>query len=414
MKIGYLLQQGIEMRKRPFSGPANHVYHVVRQLEKMGHEVRLINWLDGQIVYSDDLQQYEAIPVPEMAGGPRRLFERVVRRIQSTLKLPYANYFESLRFAYACRRALAGYDLLYERKTWMGFGGGFAAKMLGIPLVLEENGDHLADLAAKGMAPSGVQLRLSLWLMRRAMHRAAHVVASGEGWRRNFIQKWGYDAQRVTTIENGTELAHKLERSQLYHFQADAPPHDPVTLVYVGGFYAWHGIPVLLPALARALADGVRARLLLIGSGDGLAEAQQRVAELGLDTAVTFLGHLTPDQYAPILAGADFGVSPYCGWMEYSGLKILDYKAAGLPTLASGLEGMPPTLQHERTGLIVPPCDEDALYHALVRLCTDADLRRRMGQQARREAEEQHGWEETAVKIAAVFQQIEDRDRDRV
>ncbi len=406
MKVGYLLQQGIETRQqmtgeRPFNGPANHVRHVFFALQKMGYQMRLVNWLDGQIWLSDDLETYTAVPMPA-----RSLIERLVRRLQAAFRLPYANLFDSLYFAQAAQQALAGFDLLYERKSWTGYGGGFASRRMGIPLVLEENGDHLADLEAKGIAPTGLQRWLSLWLMAQAMNRATHVVASGEGWRRNFIERWRFDPQRVTTIENGTELVHKLERNQLYHFQEPNTPQGEVTLVYVGGFYAWHGIPVLLPALARLVASGIKARLLLIGAGDGLVEAQSMVGELGLKTAVTFLGHMTPEAYAPILAQADVGVSPYCGWKEFSGLKILDYKAAGLPTLASGQEGMPPTVRNEQTGLIVPPCDEEALFQGLVRLCSDADLRRRMGQQAREEAESSHGWEHTAARIADVFCQI--------
>lgn len=402
MKIGYLLEQGVETRKRPFSGPANHIRHVMLALQQRGHQVRLLNRLDGQIYRSDDLENYTPVHVPGIDDGPFRRLESAVRRIQSTLRLPYVGYFEANRFAHAARQEMAGFDLLYQRNSWMGYGGGLAAQRLGIPLILEDNGDHLNDLEARGQAPTGLHRRLALALMRRGMARATHVISSGEGWRRAFIQRWAYDPARVTTIENGTELVHLLPRQALYHFQ-DAPARETATLVYVGGFYPWHGIPVLLPALAHALAQGARARLLLIGSGDGLAEAQQMVAALGLDAAVTFAGHLRAEQYAPLLAQADIGVSPYCGWPEFSGLKILDYKAAGLPTIASGQEGQPPTLCHEETGLIVPPCDGAALQTAIVRLCADAPLRRRLGQTARLEAEQQHTWQHTVDRIEQVM-----------
>ncbi len=406
MKIGYLLEQGVDTRKRPFSGPANHVWHVVQELEARGHQVRLLNRLDGRIWKSDNLTDYESVFVRGVDDGPRRLLEKGTRRTQATFKLPYIGYFEAERFARACQQELAGFDLLYQRKSWMGYGGGLAAQRLGIPLILEENGDHLDDLRAKGSAPTGLQLRLALAQMRKAMWRAAHVIASGEGWRRNFIRRWDYDPDRVTTIENGTELCALLPREQLYSFREDAPPRETVTLIYVGGFYAWHGIPILLPALARACQQGINARLILIGSGSGMAEAQTLTEELDLTEIVTFAGRMKPEEYAPLLAEADIGVSPYCGWKEYSGLKILDYKAAGLPTIASGEDGMPPILAQEQTGLIVPPCDEDALCAAIVRLCADADLRRRMGQQARREAEQIHGWDYTAAQIEKVFEEV--------
>jgi glycosyltransferase involved in cell wall biosynthesis len=117
-------------------------------------------------------------------------------------------------------------------------------------------------------------------------------------------------------------------------------------------------------------------------------------------------GHLGLPQYAPLLAGADIGVSPYCGWPEFSGLKVLDYKAAGLPTIASGINGHPPTLKTGETGLIVPPCSVEALCDAIVRLCADSPQRRRMGQAARLEAEAMHGWDQTADRLVRIFRAV--------
>jgi glycosyltransferase involved in cell wall biosynthesis len=405
MKIGYLLEQGIDTRKRPFSGPANHVRHVTLHLQSRGHQVRLLNRLHGQIWKSDDLESYEPVHVAGVDAGPARLVESGVRRGQAILRLPYFAWFEGRRFAAACRQELAGFDLLYQRKSWMGFGGGMAAKSMGVPLILEENGDHLLDLEAKGMAPTGLQRDISLRLMERAMWRADHVIASGEGWRRRFIERWAYDPERVTTIENGTGLLDLLSREDCRAF-TEGDGRKEMVLVYVGGFYAWHGIPVLLPALARVRESGLPVRLLLIGSRDGMDEARTAVSDLGLSGAVTFAGQLPPEAYAPLLAQADVGLSPYCGWPEYSGLKILDYKAAGLPTIGSGEDGMPPTLTDGETGLIVPPCDEDALFGAICRLAKAPDTRRRMGRQARLEAEEKHSWAQTAARIEAVIGQV--------
>ena len=406
MKVAYVMQEGVEIRRPPFNGPANHVREVIHALTRRGHQVRVLVRVDGAIWRSDDLARFERVTARWMDRGPLRLIERAVRRVQSELQLPYGAIFESLRFAQACVQELAGFDLLYERIGWVGYGAGLGARRLRVPLVLEDNGDALYDLEAKGIAPRGWQRRLSLALMRRAVGRAAHVVSSGAGWREQFIARWGVDPRRVTAIENGTALLDVLRRESLKSF---APPVDapaPVTLVYLGGFYPWHGVPVLLEALARARRVGAPARLLMIGRGDGFAEAQALAARLALSDAVTFAGHLPLDEYAPALAAADVGLSPYCGWPEFSGLKVLDYKAAGLPTIASGANGHPPTLRDGVTGIIVPPCEVEPLADAIVTLCADAALRRRMGQAARIEAEAVHGWDHTAARLEGLFLQV--------
>ena len=128
--------------------------------------------LDGRIWRSDDLNAFVPVPVPRYDHGVRRLVERVVRRVQSELRLPYAALFESLRFAEACVQELQGFDLLYERFGWMGWGAGLAARRLGIPLVLEDNGDHLLD-RGQGHDFAGRQ-RHCAGAARRAVWRAAH------------------------------------------------------------------------------------------------------------------------------------------------------------------------------------------------------------------------------------------------
>ena len=80
-----------------------------------------------------------------------------------------------------------------------------------------------------------------------------------------------------------------------------------------------------------------------------------------MEDKIEFAGQLAPKQFATLLANSDIAVSPYCGWAEYSGLKIFDYKAAGLAIIASGEGDQPKTLQQGKTGMIVPPCDLTAL-----------------------------------------------------
>lgn len=414
MKIGYLMQAGVpDVRQRPLSGPAIHVKHVFDELVRLGHHVRLLGVLDGRIWKSDDLEHFEPVIVRWVDKGGFRLFERGVRRIQFELKLPYAALFESLRFAQACRQELAAYDLFYERMGWVGYGGALAARWLESPLILEVNGDHLTEMEMQGTAPQGVQRRLSTFLMKQAVIRSSHAIATGEGWRRRYIERWGVDSKKVTVVENGSELVDLLSRNQLRSFHPDPNLDGVTTIAYSGAFDPWQGVTILIRAVARVVARGMPARLLLIGSGREVQTAEQLVHELHLEQFVTFTGRLAPPQYAESLAQADIGVSPYCGRVEYSGLKLLDYKAAGLATIASGQDNEPAVIVNGKTGLIVPPRDENALYEAILHIISDVKLRKQMGRTARVEAEQFHGWNITAERlnelITQVFREYSDR-----
>jgi glycosyltransferase involved in cell wall biosynthesis len=407
MKIGYLMQAGVpNICQRPLSGPANHVWHVYKQLEAAGHQMKLLAVLNDRIWLSTDLETFTPVATPWLDQGPLRLVERLIRRVQATLQLPYAAAFESLRFALACRRELADCDLWYERMGWFGYGGALAARWSGVPLIWEVNGDHLTEFEMLSIAPRGGQLWLSVRLVHEAARRTSHVVATGEGWRQRFIERWGVEPDKSTVVENGSEMVDLLSSSELRAFQPASTVAEPVTLIYIGAFEPWHGLEIVVPALAQAVSQGLRVRLILVGTGTQREKLEQLAATHGLTSLVTFTGHLQPSQFAHYLRTADIGLSPYCGRVEFSGLKLLDYKAAGLATIASGQDGQPSVLEHCRTGWIVPPCDTGALCHAIVRLATDVELRQKMGQQARLEAEQIHSWRHTVQELEQVFCQV--------
>jgi len=415
MKIGYLMQSGVrDIWKDTPSGPANHVRQVIKGLQRQGHQVRLLFRADGKTWKSDDLVKYDPVIVTWVDQGPVRWFERLIRRIQSEFQLPYFTFFDSLRFALACCQELRGYDLLYERITWVGYGGGMASRWLQIPLVLEENGNQLAMMDMMGNAPHGIQRKLESWLMQRAVSLAAHVVASGDGWREHFIERFGVKAEMVTTVENGTALVHLLNREVLRSFRNIEEDNHALTLVYLGGFYPWHGVNILIRAFSRACKQGLNLRLLLIGSGIGVNEAESLADNLGMNNKIHFAGNLLPEEFAPLLADANIGLSPYCGWVEYSGLKLLDYKAAGLAIIASGLDGKPATIKDGEMGYVVPPCDEDALYDAIVKLASNKKLIQRMGRISRLSAEETNTWEHTVNDLERVFIHVLSKDHAKL
>jgi len=409
MKIGFLMQEGVPLIwERPLPGPANHVWQVFKELQRLGHQVRLLVRFDGRLWRSDNLEDFEPVQVPRFDTGLLRFIERMVRGLQSRLHLPYANLFESLRFAEACRQEFGDYDLFFERMGWMGYGGGLAAGWLQKPLVYEvNNGDFITELERLGVAPTGFQRWLAIALMRRAAHRATHVVATGQGHGRRFIEWWEVDPARVSVVENGSELVGLLSREQLPAFHPETDPAQKgITIVFVGAFEPWHGILNLIPAMARVVAEISTARLILIGSGTEWDNIVQLIRQFDMQDRVELTGKLNIHQVADYLAGADIGVAPYCGWMEFSGLKLFDYKAAGLAIVASGQDGQPATLEHGCTAWIVPPCDEEALSEAMIGLASDPEQRRKMGQAARIEAEQFHSWQHTAEQLQRIFAEV--------
>ncbi|MEW6406609.1 MAG: glycosyltransferase, partial [Chloroflexota bacterium] len=267
MKIGYLLQEGVpNIRKKPFSGPANHVVYVIQELKKAGHQVSLLAKLDNKIYISDDLENFRPVEVRFLERGLIRLFEKIIRRIQYEFNLPYANFFESLRFAFACRQVLSDCDIYFERMGWLGYGGAIASQLQHIPLIWEINGDHIDEFKIRGITNAKSQQQLSYYLMEKATRKICHAVASGEGWRQKYIDRWRIEPTKITAVQNGSAIVDILQAEDLKNFRP-VESVQPIRIVYCGGFEVWHGIPILIHAVRHAIDSGCDLHVTLIGSG---------------------------------------------------------------------------------------------------------------------------------------------------
>jgi len=142
-----------------------------------------------------------------------------------------------------------------------------------------------------------------------------------------------------------------------------------------------------LVAVRRELPD---VRLLIIGREDRyamktgfLAELQALTAELGLDEHVIFTGHRT--DMPALMAACDVFALP--SYEEPFGLVFLEAMAMKKPVVALDIGGAPEIVEHERSGLLCPPGDQQALSHSLLTLLRDRSLRDRMGEYGRRQVE---------------------------
>ena len=125
MKITYLAQQSPELRQPPFDGPANHMRYVARELQALGHSVNVAAGIDQQVWLSAEGQPFRAF---QGRGAAPAVLERLLRRLQTSVRFPYLNYFESRRFAAGLTRTFPQTQALLERASWTSYGGALAAR----------------------------------------------------------------------------------------------------------------------------------------------------------------------------------------------------------------------------------------------------------------------------------------------
>lgn len=160
------------------------------------------------------------------------------------------------------------------------------------------------------------------------------------------------------------------------------------------------GLPVLLEAWPRIHAFRPDIRLLVAGRGD-IDEARRRIPA-GCRDAVTFLGGISDDDKAAMLASSDIYVAPHTGGESF-GIVLAEAMAAGAPVLASDLMAFRAVLDGGRLGVLIPVGDADALAREAIALLANPDRRAEL-RAAAAVGVRRYDWARVAEEIFSVYE----------
>jgi glycosyltransferase involved in cell wall biosynthesis len=152
-------------------------------------------------------------------------------------------------------------------------------------------------------------------------------------------------------------------------------PTAEITVGCIGRVEARKGTDVAVRAIALLAEEhGIRARLLIAGSGekDYLAELRELAAGLGVADRVELLGPRDTAGMAELLAGLHAVVVPAV-WEEPAGLVAAEAALARVPVVASAVGGIPEIVGEDGEALLCPPADAVAFAAALARTFADPE-----------------------------------------
>jgi len=191
------------------------------------------------------------------------------------------------------------------------------------------------------------------------------------------------DAGRVELVYHGIDLARFPPPAAAPRMQDGSDATAPVTILAVGRAVDKKGLDDLLHALALLPAER-HWRFVHIGGGPLLRKLEATARALGIAERIRWLG---PQAHAAVLAAyreADIFALPcrVSSDGDRDGLPnvLLEGQSQKLACVSTTVSGIPELIEHQRTGLLVPPRSPAALALALSRLIEDPILRRTLGE----------------------------------
>lgn len=161
-------------------------------------------------------------------------------------------------------------------------------------------------------------------------------------------------------------------------------PEDALLLVSAGALVGHKDHETLVAAMPKVLARFPNVRLLIAGEGELRPAIEARMAALGVQDAVTLLGHR--NDVPRLIRAADLYVSS--SWSEGLGTSVLEALACETPVAATVAGGVPEMVRPGETGFLVPNRDPEALAAAIIESLGNREQARAMARNGRRLVEE--------------------------
>ncbi len=175
-------------------------------------------------------------------------------------------------------------------------------------------------------------------------------------------------------------------------------------ILFVGGFFPWHGLDTLVEAIALVAKSFPTVQCLLVGEGQTKRVLEEQVRQLRLTAHVQFIGRADFDMVPKWIAASDVCVVLYRKTRSYPGdsMKLWEYLACGRPVVTTAGPGYGDTVEELHCGLSAKADDPTDLARQLLCLLVDQDLRRSMGERGWMAVVRSHTWASRAAQLDQV------------
>jgi phosphatidylinositol alpha-1,6-mannosyltransferase len=230
------------------------------------------------------------------------------------------------------------------------------------------------------------------WLFEWTLQRTGGIICNSN-FTRNYLQAH-------FQIDSPTHIIHPTVRPEKFGSlnqinllrteirQTHQIPEEAIAILSVGRLVRRKGFDRVIEQLPALLAEGLDVYYLMCGQGPMESELRQLAENLGVTSRVIFAGYVPDDELAGFYAACEFFsmltfFDNKVKSIEGFGIVYLEAGYFGKPVIASRVGGVEDAVLHRESGLLVDPNSTDEIFEMLRQLCTDRELRERLGRRGK-------------------------------
>lgn len=329
-------------------------------------------------------------------------------------KMPVGSYLAEMRESARRIREVVretSPDVIHAHSPVLnGLPAYWAAKSLGLPLVYEVRAMwEDAAVEAGTDTENSIRYRLSRALETYVLRRADAVTVLCEGVRSEIASR-GIPAEKMTIIPNAVDVARfPLTRNKDQALAASFGLGSGPVIGFLGSYYDYEGLDILLEALPEVLTQRPDIRVLLVGGGPMEEALRKQASALGVDSNVTFVGRVKFDEIDRYYDLVDLFVYPRRKRRLtdlVTPLKPLEAMAKGRVVLASDCGGHRELVQNGETGFLFKADDAGALARSVLEAISTPERWPDVSARGRAFVERERTWKASVARYAPVYEKL--------
>lgn len=225
--------------------------------------------------------------------------------------------------------------------------------------------------------------RFICWMEKIAVKRSDVISSSTEYHKQVMSQAYGINPQRIHVLPLGINMCAYTKPAEV--------SSKILKVLYVSRLEKRKGTLTLLEAIPKVIKSYQNIEFTLIGKDRPHAPGDMYHKDFFQNkypdyvSKVNFMGFVSNEELSRYYAGCDIFVVPSV--YESFGLIYVEAMMYGKPVIGCKAGGIPEVVLNNETGLLIDPLDTEMLALNIIKMCNDSDLRKKMGENGRKRAE---------------------------
>ncbi len=288
-----------------------------------------------------------------------------------------------------------------------------AAKKHNIPVVYECRAfweDAAVDHGTS--SEGGIRYRLTKALETYVFRHADALTTICEGLRTDIIAR-GIPGEKITVIPNAVDIQRFTFGAEPdSELRAKLGLNGKTVLGFIGSFYAYEGLPLLIASLPRILESIPNLCVLLVGGGPEETLLREQVTALGLTDHVIFTGRVPHKDVQAYYNQVDIFVYPRLKMRLtdlVTPLKPLEAMAQGRMVIASDVGGHKELIKDGQTGFLFKAGDHESLANTVTSLISEQHKWSTIQHAARSFVEQERNWQKSVGYYSVPYNELSNR-----